>query len=206
MLIVRGREKRRTTRHSATPLVAMTIAGLIGTSTTTISRAFVRAAFSSPAVGRAAARSSSSIAVPHGAFVVVDDGCGRRRVVDHRHRAAALHAVPPPSSSSSSSMSMSTAAAETETEADQDLDRALDEILGEAFLEAENPKVDSRVDVGGTARGHIEGSRAFPKDLMVEEVRCVGFFVFSICVSSSLRLFGPILFFNSSDAFTIYSD
>ncbi len=64
---------------------------------------------------------------------------------------------------------MSTAASTTENETDHDLDLALDEILGEAFLEAENPPANAR-DVGGT-RGHVEGSRAFPRDLMAEEVR-----------------------------------
>ncbi|KAL3817606.1 hypothetical protein ACHAXA_006495 [Cyclostephanos tholiformis] len=157
MLIVRGR--KRTTRR-ATPL-AMTIAALLGIASsrrgTTSARALVRAAFSPPSVvpGR------SSVAVPSAAFAVVD-GRARRRV---EGRLAPLHAVPP--SSSSSSMSMSTAAAATESETDQELDRALDDILGEAFLEAENPTVDARVD-GGT-RGHIEGSRAFPRDLMMEE-------------------------------------
>lgn len=75
------------------------------------------------------------------------------------------------SSSSSSSQrepfpttrAMSTA---SETETDYELDSALEDILGEALREAENPIVDA--EVGG--RGHIEGSRAFPKEL-VEEVR-----------------------------------
>jgi hypothetical protein len=58
---------------------------------------------------------------------------------------------------------MSTA---SETDTDFELDSALEDILGEALREAENPIVDA--EVGG--RGHIEGSRAFPKEL-VEEVR-----------------------------------
>ncbi len=58
---------------------------------------------------------------------------------------------------------MSTA---SETETDYELDNALEDILGEALKEAENPIVDA--EVGG--RGHMEGSRAFPKEL-VEEVR-----------------------------------
>ena len=58
---------------------------------------------------------------------------------------------------------MSTA---SETDTEYELDSALEEILGEALREAENPTVDA--EVGG--RGHIEGSRAFPKEL-VEEVR-----------------------------------
>ena len=70
------------------------------------------------------------------------------------------------SSSSSTSRAMSTAASETET--DYELESALEDILGEALREAENPIVDA--EVGG--RGHIEGSRAFPKEL-VEEVRSI---------------------------------
>jgi hypothetical protein len=66
------------------------------------------------------------------------------------------------SSSSSSARAMSTA---SETETDYELESALEEILGEAIRDAENPVVDA--EVGG--RGHIEGSRAFPKEL-IEEV------------------------------------
>ena len=74
------------------------------------------------------------------------------------------------SSSSSTSRAMSTAASETET--DYELESALEDILGEALREAENPIVDA--EVGG--RGHIEGSRAFPKEL-VEEVRSIYYIV-----------------------------
>ena len=74
------------------------------------------------------------------------------------------------SSSTTTSRAMSTAASETET--DYELESALEDILGEALREAENPIVDA--EVGG--RGHIEGSRAFPKEL-VEEVRSIYYIV-----------------------------
>lgn len=62
----------------------------------------------------------------------------------------------------SSSRAMSTA---SETETDYELDSALEDILGEALKEAENPIVDA--EVGG--RGHMEGSRAFSKELVEED-------------------------------------
>jgi hypothetical protein len=173
MLIIQSRKR---TRHAT---IAMTVAALGIVSSLrrgSTSRAFVRAAFA-PAGGgivrgTAASSSSSIVAGPPYAFVV-DGAAGRRRVdrlvvVVDGGSDSALRAISSPREPSSSSRSMSTAATETETDTDTDheLERALDEILGEALLEAENPPADALV--GG--RGHIEGSRAFPKDL-VEEVR-----------------------------------
>ena len=66
--------------------------------------------------------------------------------------------------------SMSTAAA-----ADQELDDALDSILGEALAEAENP-------AAGAGEGHIEGSHPFPKEL-VEEVRSWRCRLMCVCVA-----------------------
>ena len=52
------------------------------------------------------------------------------------------------------------------TAEDQELDSALEELLGEAFKDAENPAVGEE---GVPSRGHIEGSHPFPKNL-VEKV------------------------------------
>ncbi|KAL3774193.1 hypothetical protein ACHAW5_000171 [Stephanodiscus triporus] len=175
MLIIQSRKR---TRHAT---IAMTVAALGIVSSLrrgSTSRAFVRAAFA-PAggggIGRgtAAASSSSIVAGPPYAFVVVDGAgyaTGRSRGVDRivvvdGGSDSALRAISSPREPSSSSRSMSTATTETETETDHELERALDEILGEALLEAENPPADALV--GG--RGHIEGSRAFPKDLVEED-------------------------------------
>ncbi|KAL3768930.1 hypothetical protein ACHAWU_005833 [Discostella pseudostelligera] len=76
--------------------------------------------------------------------------------------ASAPQREPFSSSSSSSARAMSTA---SETDTDYELENALEEILGEAIRDAENPVVDA--EVGG--RGHIEGSRAFPKELIEED-------------------------------------
>jgi len=52
------------------------------------------------------------------------------------------------------------------TAEDQELDHALDEILGEALAEAENPAAG---EDGVSSRGHIKGSHPFPKDLVEQE-------------------------------------
>ncbi|KAL7554338.1 hypothetical protein ACHAWF_018196 [Thalassiosira exigua] len=71
-----------------------------------------------------------------------------------------------PSSRGDASRAMSTAAAadaDTDTDVDEELNGALDEILGEALREAEDPPASND-------RGHVEGSRAFPKELVEAEV------------------------------------
>lgn len=60
------------------------------------------------------------------------------------------------------------------TAEDQELDNALDEILGEALAEAENPAAG---EDGVSSRGHIKGSHPFPKDL-VEKVSLYLFLLF----------------------------
>lgn len=44
---------------------------------------------------------------------------------------------------------------------DRELEDALDELLGDAVKEAENPLLEGRM-----AKGHVEGSREFPKELL----------------------------------------
>ena len=44
---------------------------------------------------------------------------------------------------------------------DRELEDALDELLGDAVKEAENPLLEGRL-----AKGHVEGSREFPKELL----------------------------------------
>jgi len=149
------------------------------------SRAFVRAAFITSSKNSI---SSSSTSI------------GRHRV------------FAPTSVSSSSSrnfntfnlntISTSRCMSSTASTTDEELDSALDEILGdalgteedaaasttneleseindlltEALSEAENPAVDD--EVGG--RGHIEGSHPFPKELVEEQVSFIGFVYFEM--------------------------
>jgi hypothetical protein len=58
-----------------------------------------------------------------------------------------------------------TAVTDEKLTTDNELDSALDDILGEALAEAENPAAME-------GEGHIEGSHPFPKEL-VEEVRSI---------------------------------
>ena len=56
---------------------------------------------------------------------------------------------------------------DNDVDVDKELESEIDDLLNEALSEAENPAVDDKV--GG--RGHIEGSHPFPKELVEEQVR-----------------------------------
>ena len=55
-----------------------------------------------------------------------------------------------------------------------ELESEINDLLAEALSEAENPAVDE----GG--RGHIEGSHPFPKELVEEQVSCIGIVYFEM--------------------------
>ncbi len=155
-------------RSSTISLTVMLLAGF-SSSRRDVSKAFVRAAFTSSSFGSGGIHSVAKGRPSIGYSVV---SIGARDVSPSVFNANTstrtfnddwmLHAR----------RTMST------TAEDQELDHALDEILGEALAEAENPAVG---EDGVSSRGHIKGSHPFPRDLVEQ-------------VSSHASLFGPIPF------------
>lgn len=143
---------RRQNRRKTSYLAAMTVFGFISSTSIRrgVSRAFVRAAFSTRDVGSKAAFGRVG---PH--------SCTNSR--QFINQAISSNKFSIQAREPRLGRVMSTAAA------DQDIDSALEELLGEALREAENPAADAKV--GG--RGHIEGSRPFPKDLVEEVCTCL---------------------------------
>eukprot|EP01082_Thalassiosira_pseudonana_P012950 g12155.t1.1.5e17418b g12155 g12155.t1 contig6:1331492-1334159(+) len=144
--------RKKSLKHTA--IMTAAILGYISSSSIRrdVSRAFVRAAFTSGnlnnngVIGRVGSTSSIAMEAPHPfSRTVTSRGFmlyARENPLRHSGRA------------------FSTAA---DTELDTELDNALDDLLGDAFEEAENPAA------GKGDRGHIEGSHPFPKEL-VEKV------------------------------------
>lgn len=156
MLIHIHKRKRKTQGSSFRNITTMTIAALgMASIRRDASRAFVRAAFSS---GNAAMTNgmASVAGVRPAAFAPNSNGRSSNRA-----RNFVLCASPPSREPRPGTGRTNMSAQATTT--DEELDTALDEILGEALQEAENPAADGE-------RGHIEGSHPFPKEL-VEEVK-----------------------------------
>jgi hypothetical protein len=138
---------RRQTKRTTSYLATMTMLGFISS---TSRRTIVRAAFTAGDFG---SKTAFGRVGPHAytnSRPIINQATSRTQFV--------LYDREP------TNRAMSTAAA------DQELDSALDELLGEALKEAETPAAE-----GG--KGHIEGSHPFPKDL-VEQV-CVCIFIAS---------------------------
>ena len=87
---------------------------------------------------------------------------------------ASLSATTTPTSTSYASTALYSTrrfSAATDTDTDNELETALEELLGDAMTEASNPTLE-----GNMAKGHVEGSREFPGGL-VEVVSSVSFVV-----------------------------
>eukprot|EP00804_Cyclotella_cryptica_P004605 CCRYP_006934-RA/>CCRYP_006934-RA protein AED:0.03 eAED:0.03 QI:361/1/1/1/0.75/0.2/5/3027/224 len=101
---------------------------------------------------RAAVRALSSRAWPG----LAGPGC-RAAGAYHGH-AGFRHTVLEAARQPTNRAAFSTAA---DHDTDRELEEALDELLGDAVKEAENPLLE-----GALAKGHVQGSREFPKELL----------------------------------------